>query len=70
MMTRNEVSQRSAGPCRSGSRPDPRDQGVLRCLRSAVDRLEHSLAGDAIGAIALAVALIALLWIGQGLWGL
>lgn len=68
-MARNTISQRSAGPCRSGSRPDPRDQGVLRRLRGAAERLEHSLAGDAVGAIALAVTLIAALWIGQGLGG-
>lgn len=68
-MARSAISQRSAGPCRSGSRPDPRDQGVLRRLLDAVDRLEHSLAGDTIGAIALVVCLIAALWICQGLGG-
>lgn len=61
-----QVSQRSVGPYRGGSRPDrtgtqiPAGRGVLRRLRAAHDRLEDSAVGDAIGV----VALFALLWIG------
>lgn len=70
------VSQRSAGPCRGGSRPDrqegetPTGQGVLRRLHEALGRLDTSLIGDVLGAFALFALLYACLLLGAVLEGL
>ena len=69
------VSQRSVGPCRGGSRPDPeatglRGQGALRRLFSRAKALHDVVArcwiGDFIGGLALFSLLIIGLFLGWG----
>ena len=65
-----EFSQRSAGPCRGGSRPDQNrvapdaGRGVLRRLFAAIMRFDHSPAGDVAGVVLLFALLVAVLSLG------
>lgn len=74
MLPPNPVSLRPAGPCRSGGHPDRHDacisgRGALRSLRTALDRIENSTVGDALGVIALFVMLVGMLAIGAAMEG-